>query len=412
MQTTVTILEIPIQEILEGDNGDARLYRDIMRWGIRLDRDIVQRAVQSDKIVALVQRLHNLESEDARRGALIEAYEDEETRKLFTFRFTELGKWLIDNHLPFLKEYGESHLPKSYRLHTKRNYIQSRLDALIRTGLITKGKMVKSEKNKTDTPQYSFTLAGEFLGYLIEARNKSKSTSAEDEEIHLCASQELFDLLDVDIKEDTDSLSFLLKKFFSKCKEKGGMFEELIDMWAPSIFSFYFPNQSNRLDIRQTLLTLPVISPDLGKIFLESLKGLDEQRQKLLLLQFKLDFESDYSEIRFYWNFKALKDWEMMRFQHIQDYSKVTLFGYCERGCESLYPFQMDIFKFIELPNLLKARPVQDSNQLETIDPKIDCLKCSKNNGLRILRSWLSNVLWVREEEKVQKLRISADGKI
>ena len=254
--------------------------------------------------------------------------------------------------------------------------------------------MVKSEKNKTDTPRYSFTIGGEVLGCLIEARNKNKPRTDEDEDIHLLASQELFDLLDLDLEENADSLSFLLRKFFTKCKEKEEMFEELINVWAFSIFSFYFPNQSSRLDVRQRLLIFPPSSPNIGKIFHESLKELDEQSQRLLLFQFKLDFESDYSEIRYYWRSETLREWEIMRYQHIQDYSKVTLLGYCEEGCELLYPFLMDIFKFIELPDLFKAKKMQDSEGLETLDPKIDCLRCGKQNSLRILRTWLDRILW------------------
>lgn len=411
MQEAVTIHEVPIQEILEKPDDEARLYRDILRWGLH------RNVIQTDHMAALfqkIQRKYNFESEDEKlRGLCGKAYEENDAKGLFLFRFTELGKWLVDNHLPFIKEYAESHLPKSYRLHAKRNYIQSRLDALVSTGLIIKEGMVKSEKNNTDTPQYSFTLAGEFLGYLIEARKKNKPKTVKDEEVHIFASQELFDLLDLDLEENADSLSFLLRKFFTNCKEKEGAFEELIDRCAPSVFSFYFPNQSNRLDLRQILLTLFVISPNIGKIFLESLKELDETIQKLILFQFKLDFESDYSEIRYYWRSDALKEWEIMRYQHIQDHSKVTLIGFCEGGCEALYPFQMNILRFIELPDLFKARSMQDSDGIETIDPKTDCLKCGKQNSLRILRTWINRIAWTDEEDqKVKRLKTFDAGKI
>ncbi|HEY9385805.1 MAG TPA: hypothetical protein VIP70_02100 [Nitrososphaeraceae archaeon] len=259
--------------------------------------------------------------------------------------------------------------------------------------------MVKSEKNKIDTPTYSFTTAGEFLGYLIEARNKNKPATTEEEDIHLLANQKLFDILNFELEEDSNSLYIFLRKFFARCKEKEGMFDQLINVWAPYIFSFFFLTESNKLHLRQTLLVLPALAPDFGKIFLETLKELDEVTQKLLLFQIKLDFESDYSEIRYYWLSKAIKEWELMRFQNIQDYSKLTLLGSCEE-CESFYPFQLDIFKFLELRNLFKAKHAQKSDELETIDPKIDCLKCDKKNSLRILRSWLDTLLWTDDEGK------------
>ena len=69
------------------------------------------------------------------------------SEKFDEFRFTELGKWLIENHRPFKEEFAGSHIPGSYRLHAKRNYIKSRMEDLIRLGLIEQHGTAKAKKN-------------------------------------------------------------------------------------------------------------------------------------------------------------------------------------------------------------------------------------------------------------------------
>jgi len=392
--------KVTIQKILEGEDNDARLYRDIMRYHLYKFRIL-------DK--ALLQRIEDIESEDVEEIVKVVVEEakgpDSKFFSLLSFRFTELGNWLLEKHLPFINEYAGSHLPKSYRLHAKRNYIQSRIDDLIKLRLIQKIGTVKSEKNKTiNTPTYSFTIAGKFLGYLIEARNKNKRATKEEEDLHLLATNSLFSSLDVKLEiMSGDSLSLFLMKFFARCKKKEVIFDHLINVWAPGIFSFFFPTESSRFRMRQTLLTLPALAPDIGRIFLDTLNELDEQTQKLLLFQIKLDFESDYGESSHAWGVKFIKEWELMRFQSIQDYSKITLLGTCKK-CISWYPFQLDIFKFLELKNLFKTIREQKSGRLLTIlESQIDCLKCGKHNSLRIVRSWIDPVLWTGNKEKIEE---------
>jgi hypothetical protein len=91
------------------------------------------------------------------------------------FRHRELGYWLLDNHPPFRNQFAGSHIPKSYRLHSKRTYIQSRLDELIELKLIEEKGTVKAEKNKeVDTPLYSFTQFGKIFAWLLEAKYSIK----------------------------------------------------------------------------------------------------------------------------------------------------------------------------------------------------------------------------------------------
>ena len=70
--------------------------------------------------------------------------------KFDEFRFTELGNWLIENHRPFKDEFAGSHTRRSYRLHSKRSYIKSRMEDLVRLGLIRKHGTAKAEKNRSD----------------------------------------------------------------------------------------------------------------------------------------------------------------------------------------------------------------------------------------------------------------------
>lgn len=69
------------------------------------------------------------------------------------FSYTELGNWLIDNHKPFVNEFKGSHMPKSYRTHSKQTLIESRINELIDLDLIQlKGK--RATKNRSETETY------------------------------------------------------------------------------------------------------------------------------------------------------------------------------------------------------------------------------------------------------------------
>jgi hypothetical protein len=90
--------------------------------------------------------------------------------RIAEFRFTDLANWLIDHHRTFIEQFENSHIRKSYRLHTKRSYIKGRLKELINSGFIDNTGLVKAQKNDSDTQLYCFTKQGCTFAWLVETK--------------------------------------------------------------------------------------------------------------------------------------------------------------------------------------------------------------------------------------------------
>jgi hypothetical protein len=78
-----------------------------------------------------------------------------------------------------------------------------------------------------------------------------------------------------------------------------------------------------------------------ARIILEIIDELDQEKRKLVLLQLKLDIESNY-----YDRMDATHDWELKRYYNITNERVVTIEGYCLE-CRSKFPFEMDIIEFL-----------------------------------------------------------------
>lgn len=288
-----------------------------------------------------------------------------EERKPAPFRFTDIGNWLIEHHRPFREEYANSHIPKSFRLHSKRTYIQDRINDLVDLYLINKYGTVKSRKNNTDTPTYYFTEDGIYFAWLIKARNaKGKDRPR--------AIDMVFNKLMSNLSINDSSFTLFIIKLLTKCKEKG-IFPSLIDD-EKLILIGMFPLDTNSTFLRRLL------SSQARTVFVETIKELDNKTQKLFLFQFKLDIESRFTE------YFTKEEWEVIRYHNIQDYTKLTLQGFCE-NC-GLYPFQLDVFEFLRLPLFYTLSP--DTKRLLSLK-KMDCKKCHKPDSFEIVPTWYHN---------------------
>jgi hypothetical protein len=346
---------VTIHDLLDhkSDNGSIKLSRDILIWG---------------------------------------------SERFDEFRFTELGKWLIENHRPFKEEFAGSHIPRSYRLHAKRNYIKSRMEDLIELGLIEKHGTAKAEKNQSDTPIYKFTLGGIIVGAILMA-SKTSQESAQNS-----ATTRAILLISTYLKHNNASTFLFLSNFFTKCEQERWYGNKDFIHMLRVLFSYlYHSGEFNIRQARLAVMCIPTLYEDLEDIFFQTLNELDEQTRKLLLLQFKMDIEADYS-YKHQMDTEIVREWELMRFENIQNYSKVTLSGYCQE-CKLSYPFVMDIFEFIRLPDILAVehRIDPDTIQIEestAVLQKIDCFKCGKESCLIIIPNWYA-------VEKVHPLKAS-----
>ena len=353
MTKKVTIYEkVSIRDLFDG-NTNRRIYRDILLWNVNL----------------ILQGQASIGNQ---------------------FGFTQLGNWLIEHHRSFIEEYAGSHLTKSYRLHAKRNYIQSRLDDLIGLRLIKKEGTMKSEKNKTDTPIYKFTPGGDLVGFLLIASKTPRNI--QDESTHRDASYMALSIFNTFLKQFESSTFLFLSNFITKCQEKELHTSDRFIRFMRDIFPhLYISADFNVRMSRIMIMSIPTLYPELADTFFQTLNELNEETKRLLLFQFKIDIETDY-----YYPYRTIssivKEWELMRIQNVQDYSKVTLSGYCEE-CKSSYPFVQDIIKFIQLPDIFVVEIGADPETMQeeeatTVLQKINCLKCRKENSLVIIPNW------------------------
>jgi len=172
------------------------------------------------------------------------------------------------------------------------------------------------------------------------------------------------------------SAAYFLYEFLDKCNEIG-VFPQFVNK-KNLLFIEKFPLAANFSFLVQLFSSYAsIFKNEIAKTFIETIKGLDKEVQKLVLFQFKLDIESKYT------GYFENVEWEKMRYENIQDYTKLTLHGYCEQ-CGA-YPFQLDIFEFLKLPFIF----TMPSNGRKYFQ-KIDCRKCGKSDALEIIPSWIS----------------------
>jgi hypothetical protein len=308
------------------------------------------------------------------------------TEKFDEFRFTELGKWLIGNYRPFKDEFAGSHIPNSYRLHSKRNYIKSRMEDLIGLGLIEQHGTAKAEKNQSDTPIYKFTFGGHIVGAILIASKTSQQESTQNS-----ATSKAVLLISAYLKYNKVSTFLFLSNFFAKCEQEQRYGDYSFIHMLRVLFSYiYHSGELNLRQARLAIMCIPTLYDDLEDIFFQTLNELDKQTRNLLLLQFKMDVEADHSYEHM--DPESIREWELMRFENIQNYSKVTLSGYCKE-CKLSYPFVMDVFAFIRLPDIFGVEHGIDPDTMQieestAVVQKIDCFKCGKESCLIIIPNW------------------------
>ena len=94
------------------------------------------------------------------------------------FRFTDMANWLIQKLPEFVNYYSGSKAktPLSARLASRRDRIKQHFVYLFNMDLIHVKKMVHAQKNKREIiPLYELTTEGQFLTWIMEARNPEEN---------------------------------------------------------------------------------------------------------------------------------------------------------------------------------------------------------------------------------------------
>jgi hypothetical protein len=305
------------------------------------------------------------------------------------FRFTDLVNWLMRNNLEFIKYYSgyKTKTPYNLRLANNRQRIQKLVDRLITLGLIKIKSLTTAEKNKREPIElYDLTIEGRFLSWLIKARDEYISKEKSFKTI-----QRILELVDKCI-EISDSYTLLfVNTFFKKCMQTGG-FDFIVDFFMSSILPWYTIRSGREL----LLLFLGIRSPlnwiiANHEVFIETLMELNAEARAIMLFQFKkeieeyhnlnylreelearefnerLSLESKKNDLRMNQlgspRFSVNKDissneevsdiiripgkeWQETQFYNIDNYSNVSIPGYCDI-CREHRSFIVDIYSYL-----------------------------------------------------------------
>jgi hypothetical protein len=282
------------------------------------------------------------------------------------FDTTKVGYWLLDYHQPFIDDYSrppESHTRISYRLQSKRPYIKNRLRDLLGLGLIEERGTILAEKGVVEKQLYAFTKEGCLWSWLIEAKY------AANEDRRSVAFNNFFGELSAFVADTHTSFTDSFMEYVNRCTNED-LFTELDEYYFEHLVQNLFPLTQNyfrffRFEFLYGLYT----NEDTSRILLEIIENADEETQKLILMQLKLDIESNYFD-----EMNTSRDWELQRYDSLSDHTVVTLQGYC-LDCKSLWPYTMKTLEFLKMGS--KPHCYSPDGQMY-ITSKLVCPNCNK----------------------------------
>jgi hypothetical protein len=287
-----------------------------------------------------------------------------------SFRHWELAKWLMTHN----NEFSNFFKDPSTRTYTVPNKVENtqrrtkdKLSDLVELKLIRILGTTKQKKGTGLVDLYEYTLPGYLIALLLKVKNEeSRGSTSETTErvlgiIHTCTKT-----------NDSRSLLFI-NKFLRNCATKGS-FLAIVGFFVEAILPAYTLS-----DGRELLLLFLGLRNSLNwiladpQIFRKTLEELDGEEKKIILLQFKLEIEGYYNknylkedllakelnsrigkelDISFNQDYSSIimvptMAWEMMRFNNISDYSKVTIPAFCET-CRLDGSFLLGIYTYLD----------------------------------------------------------------
>lgn len=280
------------------------------------------------------------------------------------FKFNELAKHLLDTNQALQLEFKDSPIPKSYRIHSKKSYIEKRVSTLIKAGIIKEaGK--SATKNKQQTALFKFSQ------YAVLLLMKIDGTNSTLEEKFIQAMTTALG------RNSTTKFYLTLLKLLYARKEHDYFLELANDlqMGRPTPYALFFPwlevveiGDTFLLSYRNTSHEV-FSSQKRGRgIVLEALKSMDNQSRELLLHEIKRDIEGLY-----YWHATS-QAFELERMKNAGNSNQVVFQTKC-KSCRSLTPRSLT-FK------------VLFSRHTGKIDAKhrFDCSQCDEKSGCEFVR--------------------------
>jgi len=284
--------------------------------------------------------------------------------------------------LPFIEQFENSHIRKSYRLHTKRSYIKGRLKELINSGFSDNTGLVKAQKNDSDTQLYCFTKQGYIFAWLVEAKFSIGDARTVALEMFLS------ELSDFTATISESSFAGCLIEYFNQCI-RIGLCARLDDRYFQPFFAL-FPIGRDYFQILRLFFMFGLYTnEESARIILEIIEELDDEKRKLILLQLKLDIEANYYNVM-----DATNDWELKRYDNITNERVVTIQGFCLE-CRSKFPVETDLMEFLQAGSHPKCYS-PDGALFRT--GTIICKKCRRIGARLIIPIWYVHAEYLNKE--------------
>lgn len=280
------------------------------------------------------------------------------------FDITMLGNWMLDHYQLFIDEFAGTRTRRSYQLQKKRSYIRNRVNELVLLGLIDERGRILAKKKSTEKRLYAFTKEGCIFAWLVQAKY-----AVNQDQRHFAIKNFFSELIGHVIESDTSFTSCFVR-CINRCMEKD-IFAGVDEGYLDTIIDL-FPIAKNFFHFFRFLVLYGFYTNDpLSRIFLDIIEESDEEVQHLILLQLKLDIESNY-----YDGISTSKECEKERYDSIQDHNMVVLQGYCLE-CKRLWPYRMDTLEFLKLGRKTKSY-APDGGLF--ITSKLICPHCNKQD--------------------------------
>jgi hypothetical protein len=237
---------------------------------------------------------------------------------------------------------------------------------------------------------YAFTEEGHLWSWLIEAKYSS------DYNRRSIALNNFFGELSAYVSNSNTSFTDSFIEYVNKCTSQSLVPELYSDDYFDYLVQNLYPLTQNYFRFfRFTFLMGLYTNEDTSRILLEIIENTDEETQKLILTQLKLDIESNY-----YDEMNTSKDWELARHNNLSDHNIITLQGYC-LDCKSLWPSSWKILDFLKIGS--KPHCYSPDGNLY-ITAKLRCPNCNKPHS-----RFGVPVLYAPTRAFGEKLRISPE---
>jgi hypothetical protein len=299
-----------------------------------------------------------------------------------SFKFNKLLEWIVLNNNEITDEYqgSKSHTTLSNKKHAHEERVKHFFQGLINLNLIRQSGTTHAKKlSNLEIPTYEYTKSGIFLVLIIKSMNltnviaitKKENTFVELKKQLDNVHSEIYEVFNLayKINQDSPASDIFYSIYFQKSKDKQ-LFDKLVNRIQ------FILNWDHGIRSVPDLLERAIYDPffekrprsDFTNLFYESIEGLDQENQKLILYEIKIlaegKFKGKLEEMT-----HLTRPYEEFRFNLRGDYKRFAFEGYC-KNCKSSRPVALN---YLDLKTLSVAN-----------EKRADCPICNTKRSLLI----------------------------